>query len=306
MIPKFPEFKKLELSDKEEIEKYTKNYSLYSSDFNFTSLWVWNTNNECIISELSGNLIVRFTDYGTNELFFSFIGINDLERTAFKLIQYAKDSDISPVLRLVPEVSVAEMPATTLVVEEDRDNFDYIFSVAELASFQGLKFKEKRHLANRFLREYPEARFELIDLSDTDAQIKIASLLRTWEDNKKSEYKKYELQNEETAITRLLQTADVHKLVASSISLNNRFIGFSISEILPCQYGISHFAKADSTYDGVYEFMNMREGQYLLTHNVVLWNWEQDLGIESLRESKMGYRPINFLKKYTISLPDKH
>ena len=38
MIPEFPEFKKLELSNKEEIEKITQKFPPYS-DFNFVSMW---------------------------------------------------------------------------------------------------------------------------------------------------------------------------------------------------------------------------------------------------------------------------
>lgn len=40
MIPKFPEFKKLELSNKEEIENFTSKFPPYS-DFNFVSMWCW-------------------------------------------------------------------------------------------------------------------------------------------------------------------------------------------------------------------------------------------------------------------------
>ena len=79
-------------------------------------------------------------------------------------------------------------------------------------------------------------------------------------------------------------------------------IGFSIDELLPNQYAISHFFKADSSYRGVYDFLNEKVAENLSNRGIALWNWEQDLGIESLKISKTGYRPVDFLKKYTVSL----
>lgn len=40
MLPEFPQFKNLELSDEEEIERHTHKFLPYS-DFNFVSMWSW-------------------------------------------------------------------------------------------------------------------------------------------------------------------------------------------------------------------------------------------------------------------------
>ena len=56
----------------------------------------------------------------------------------------------------ITEESMQNLQNSNLYVEEDQDNFDYIFSVSELVALQGSKFKGKRHLAEGFLREYPD------------------------------------------------------------------------------------------------------------------------------------------------------
>lgn len=304
MIPIFPNFKKIGIEDRTSIELHTHRYQPYS-DFNFTSLWAWDTNGERMVSKLNGNLVVRFTDYKTCEPSFSFLGTNEPERTARELIHFAEASDVSPVLRFIPEESVSGLRATNLFVEEDKNNFDYIFSVSKLADLRGSKFKEKRHLAGRFLREYPDAFFELKELSDTAMREQIVSVLNRWGNKKKLDKKTYDLEHEEMAISRLLQTANDHKLIISCVFLRDVMIGFSVDEILPLQYAISHFFKVDSSYNGAYDFLNKKVSQYLATHDVALWNWEQDLGIENLGRSKMSYRPVNFLKKYRVSLAHK-
>jgi hypothetical protein len=255
-----------------------------------------------MISKLNDNLIVRLTDYETNEPSFSFLGTNEPERTARELINFAEKFGISPILRFIPEESVAGLKNSNLLVEEDKDNFDYIFSVPKLAELQGIKFKEKRNSVNKFLREHPNATFELKELSSLAVREQILSVLRRWKNKKSLDNKPFDFKNEELAIDRLLHTAKDHKLITSCVFLGDTMIGFSIDEILPFQYATSHFFKADNSFNGVYDFLNNKVAQYLATQNVTLWNWEQDLGLENLRKSKMSYNPVNFLLKYKVSL----
>ena len=171
----------------------------------------------------------------------------------------------------------------------------------------GVKFKEQRHLANRFLRENPEARFEVRELKDSQIQEQVIELFHRWKNKKKLDMKadEFEYALEEKAIARLLQTSDKHELIVSCVFLQNDLIGFSIDEILPFRYAISHFAKANIMYNGIYEFLNRETAKYLKNKNIIWWNWEQDLGIETIRKSKMNYNPVNFLKKYKVSLTCK-
>ena len=47
------------IEDKESIEKYINLYPPYS-DYNFASLWVWNTKKNILVSRLNNNLDYRF------------------------------------------------------------------------------------------------------------------------------------------------------------------------------------------------------------------------------------------------------
>jgi len=306
MIPKFPQFKNIDLLDKKDIEKFTHKFLPYS-DFDFVSMWSWDIKEEMKISNLNDNLVVRFTDYLTGEPFFSFIGINKPDDTAHELIHFAENSGVSPVLCFITEETANILNDSNFYIEEDKNNFDYIFSVPQLSNLKGLKFKEKRHSAGKFLREYPDAIFELKELNDLGVREQIVSVFHNWEKKKELDKKIYDFKHkhEEKALHRLLQTINDNNLIVSCIILNDIIIAFSIDEILSSKYAISHFFKADVSYKGIYDFLNKKLSQYLLDHNIEFWSWEQDLGIESLRRSKASYRPINFLKKYKVSLTSK-
>lgn len=296
MIPKFPEFKIVEINDKEAVEVYTHRYSPYS-DFNFTNLWAWDTGDmrdERMISELNGNLVVRFTDCDTGDFFFSFLGTNDPVDTIARLMRYAEESGVSPVLRLVPEESITGVQDPSFLIEEDRDNFDYLYSIEELALLKGNAFKRKRQSVSRFLRTYPDAQ-AFVGTLDSERK-NMAAILNVWYDQRG-----VGLYNEQRAISRLCDSARTHELLITVIRTGGSAVAFSIDAILPNTFALCYFAKADANYIGVTEFLNERIAEYLMNHHVKTWNWEQDLGIAGLHRSKMSYRPQSFLKKFTIS-----
>src|SRR5574343_1109613 len=99
MIPEFPNFKNLELSDKKSIDNFTKKHPPYS-DFNFTSMWVWNTTEEIQISILNDNLVVKFTDYLNGDHFYSFLGTNKIKETTNILLDYTEKTNNKAELRL--------------------------------------------------------------------------------------------------------------------------------------------------------------------------------------------------------------
>ncbi len=301
MIPTFPSFKKVAIEDKEAIESHTHKYVPYS-DFNFTSLLAWDTNGERMVSELNGNLVVLFTDYETYAPSLSFLGTNQTKETAKQLLQFTEALGIPPVLQYIGEDTVKSMKDVSFEVIEDIDNFDYIYSVSELAELQGSKFKSKRRQANEFFSTYPEAIYKIMPLTNTEAQEQIISVLRRWEEKKIIDKKVYDLKHEEIAIKRLLEHADKQTVMLSCVYVHNTLIGFSIDELMPFRYALSHFFKADNSYEGIFDYLNQSVAQHLLTQDIALWNMEQDLGIENLRKSKLSYRPVSFLKKYKVSI----
>lgn len=305
MIPQFPKFKKIELSDREDVEAHTKKYQPYS-DFNFTSLWAWDINNERMISELNGNLVVRFTDYQTQELFFSFLGAREVEKTVQELLSHAKDVGIPPVLRLVPEIIINEIDRPQFNIVRDFDNFDYIYLVPLLSKMYGKAYKSRRVPAGKFLQEQPSARFEIRNLSDPVIQESMTSVIRSWEKKKNLERKECEFEHEDAAIKRLFEMSLSHDMTVGAIFVGDAMRAFTIEEIVPHKYSIGHFWKTSGICTGEYDFLAQKTAQYLEDKGIVYWNWEQDLGKENLRSSKRSYRPSDFLKKYQVSLAEGH
>ncbi|MFH0773288.1 MAG: phosphatidylglycerol lysyltransferase domain-containing protein [bacterium] len=300
MIPLFPLFTKLDFSHKEDIEKLTHLFPPYS-DYNFTSLWTYDTDSSIEISLLNENLIVRFTDYMTLKPFYSFIGRNQPIKTAHSLIDHSYKTNVEHYLKLIPEdvIRLDNALIKHFQVKEDQDNHDYIISVKDITLLPEEKYKRKKYLVDRFKRKYPSYRSHLMDLSKQPVQNEILDLFFLWEE--RAGKKRTETENELIAIKRLLAYHKKLNVYALGIFHDNSLIAFNLYEVTHGVYGISAFQKADKNYTGVYALLSHEAAKHLHSLGCNLINYEQDLGIEGLRLSKSLWKPVHYLKKYIIS-----
>ena len=296
MLPQFPQFKPLELSDREDIEQITNQYPPYS-DFNFTSMWSWDVKSEMRISGLGSNLIVRFTDYTTGEPFYSFLGTHNPSETVHELLTYSKKEGLEPILRLLPEVSVNALDQNSFIIEEDRDNFDYIYLIDKLRTYDGNKLRAKRNFFNRFKKSYIYT-VQKLDYSDPHTQQQVMDLFDIWRKNKG--IKESDTLNERKAFHRLFEEASNQNILPFGMFINEQLVGMIVNELLPNDYALLHFEKADDKYIGIYSALMLENAKLLSDLRKKHLNYEQDLGLEGLRLGKRSFQPIDFLKKYTL------
>jgi hypothetical protein len=80
--------------------------------------------------------------------------------------------------------------------------------------------------------------------------------------------------------------------------VNDKPVGWCLGESLARgrMFAI-HFEKGLDEYKGIYQFINQSFAATLPRYYTHI-NREQDLGDEGLRQAKMTYRPIGFVRKY--------
>ncbi|MSU55109.1 MAG: DUF2156 domain-containing protein [Candidatus Taylorbacteria bacterium] len=297
MIPKFPRFKKLEFFDKVDVETFTRQHPPYS-DFDFMSMWCWDTKGEMEVSLLNGNLIVRFTDYLTSEPFVSFIGSHEVFDTTDKLLKFSIKEGVQPALKLLPEVSVINLDKEAFIVSEDRNHFDYIYSVEEISQYEGSGLKTHRNSLNSFLRKYRKVEAKLLDVSNKKNQQEILRLYGKWEKNNG-----FSIPNETIAINRFLKHANQFSSIAIGVYVEDELVAFNLHEKSPVDSAYINclFAKTNSEFIGINAFLMNATAKILKEHNYKYINYEQDLGIYNLRQAKNSFQPHHFLKKYTAS-----
>ena len=302
MIPEFPEFKNLELSDKEEIEDLTRPFPPYS-DFHFITIYCWDIDNNTLISMLNGNLIIKQIDCLSDEQFFSFIGVNSVPETVSKISSFLRDKKLPLIFRWMPEVTVNCLNGLKASISDDRDFFDYIYNVSDIYHSVGAKYKNYKWNISHFNRNYPQISTHVLDLTNSHVKMQLNELFKIWTEIKGSESKDCDPTSEYKALNKLLSTANHFKnLVGIGVYDKDDMIGFCINELPENDYASLLFWKANTKYSGIYQFL-MKETTYLCHKNAIPFiNFESDLGIESLRVSKLRNHPAFFLKKYKIEI----
>ena len=299
MIPEFPNFKKLELTDKKDVEKITSEFPPYS-DFNFVSMWIWDISNEMTISQLNKNLVVIFNDYVTGKPFVSFIGKNKISETTSELIKFSEKNYKTPHLKLISEEMVKPLTEKGFVVTPDKNSHDYVYSISHMADMDKWPQNTSGKKIRRFVKSCKDYTVKVSSIEEV-SQEEHKDMFKRWAKNK-SIANHFEL-NEYKAFEKLLQIKEKNVKIIS-LYIKDILVGFTAYETLPEGYAISHFAKADTKLDSAaYDMLNWEEAKILKTEKIKYYNWEQDLGIQGLRHSKIKYKPGFLLKQFIVSNP---
>jgi uncharacterized protein len=303
MIPQFPDFKKLELSDREEVKAFTSHYAGYS-DFNFTSMWCWTGKNELELSRFQNNLIVKFCDYIYGKEFYSYLGKDNVSELAKKLLDHSLSKGLEPILKLVPEDAIAGLDRAIFKIEESLDNFDYILDINALIEMKGQKLHNHAGFKRRFSETHGDfIQSQVFNSCGGEYLVELTQLAELWIKNKIRESKEVTPEPEIVALKRICELEDsIDDFKILTVSHDNKIIAFTIDELLEGEYAIRHFMKADTSYKGIYSYLVSESAQMLTLSGKKYLNIEQDLGLDNLRQAKKSYRPIAYLKKYTVAL----
>ncbi len=293
-LPEFPEFRPIKFEVKDSIERVTHRLPPYS-DFNFNSLHSWNVDGKSSASLLNDNLVISMADYQAEDTINSIIGTNNTNETVFVLLDYLEQNGHDPVLRLVAETVVSQLDGDIYDIQEDRDSFDYIYNMEDMSNLSGKKFKSKRRSAQK-CRD--SNRVEVVTYNKSERiENGVFSVVAKWK-----LFKTSVPQDELDAITRMLKRFNEQdSVIITGVYFDDELAGFSIDEKLPDNYVQSHYSKTLPFYNGISEYLNQELAKKLHSEGYEHWNWEQDLGIEGLRAMKEGYKPVRFLKKYSVT-----
>lgn len=302
-IPTFPEFKALEIGDQFEIEQWVKGFPPYS-DFNFVSLWSWNTSGEFELSWLNDNLVVLFNDYCNGERFFSFLGTNTPDDTADALLDLAGRWGIARELRLLPaETARLLSPRRGLHLRPVPEHDDYILSTAAWSTLAGGEFRNKRNEISKLERVHsPVCR--QIDLGDPSVQQAIDDVYGRWLVQRERAGLP-ETTSESLAVRRVFSLDRPGDLLGFGLFVDGEIVAYSINERLGRGYAMGHHWKADTAFPGAYPYLLRETCRTLVREGVMFLNIQQDLGEPGLATAKRLYRPARRLHKFQLAV-DEH
>ncbi len=295
-------FKKLCIDDKNIIDKYICPYKFLSCEYSFTSLYIWKDACDIQYAIYKQTLILKKRDFEGNYHFMQPLGYSkeDLGEIIEKLKEYREENSMKYLFKdleenFIEEFNVLLNEKNDFYIEEDRDNFDYLYEAKKLMTLSGKKLHSKKNHYNAFTKSY---NYEVVEINAEKVINDVIGAAQKWYEE--TDEKDIKLYYELLAIKDIINNMDLLNLKGVAVYVDGKVAAFSIGESLNEKLAVIHIEKGDKNINGIYSFI----AKTLIDkcfNNAEIINREQDMGIDGLRKSKMSYYPLKLEKKFILS-----
>ena len=298
------EFQALQKEHKPLLDSYFRSEYYENSHFNFTNLFMWREPYQVKWAEDDGILFMTSEWEGELLALQPFCRADRYAEAIGKFIAYFQGVG-KPLVFMGIEKRFADAlsayEGASFAIEEDRDNWDYVYLAEKLVTLSGRKLHSKKNHLNAFLKLYPEAEY----LPITDEIITACKIeLNNWY--------KLRLQDEvddpfigweRKAILEVLNDFDYFGLKGGAIRLDNRIVAFTFGEPLNTDTAVIHVEKADPDVRGAYPAINQGFVEHAWSDMTYI-NREEDMGHEGLRKAKESYKPEKMIEKFNARMKE--
>lgn len=288
------DFRPLRLEDLADYRRRLAAVSQAASDYSFVNLYGWGGEYELEVAFAEDLVWIRQSR--PQPRFWAPVG--DWAAADWERLLAARPR--GTVFTRVPEALLHLWQAARpggLAVAEERGNWDYLYRVADLATLPGNRYHKKKNLLNQFVRD-TDFRYQAFDAGLIDQALALQDDWCSWRDCEAVDV----LAAENTAIQRTFAAWQaLPGLMGGAILVEGIIVAYTIAEPLTEDTLVIHFEKGCPAHKGVYQAINQ---MFLASvpERFTLVNREQDLGDEGLRKAKLSYHPVEFLKKYRVTL----
>ncbi len=279
-IPEYPQNAELSLEHRFLLHPLFQKLQDGISEFTFANLYLFRNTHHYRVSSLNDDL-----------LFFSG---NDEGRSFFMLpfdlpqpLLLAELFTQFDMLKCATQSQANELIALGYNVSEDRDNYDYLYLRSDLTDLGGRKFHKKRNLIKAFLKDNVYVGKPLLEEYINDALI----VLENWKQNRQD-------LGDYASAKEALEKAEELQLCGGIYYVDDEPVAYSLGEENRCGTSfVIHFEKAVADYKGLWQFVNQAFAS-ILPEKYDTINREQDLGSDGIRQAKLSYKPVGFVKKF--------
>lgn len=287
VIPQYPEWVPISLALREALHPQLSMNPDGVSEYTFAGLYLFRNSYRYRISQISDTLPAISGISDGKRFFMLPCGLPEDEKIRESL--FSEHDYLKGLSEPNTDLVRIQLENAGYAIEEDRDNFDYLYERNDLACLPGKPYHKKRNHVNAFINNYSYDEQPITKRNVDDA----LNVLEEWHRDHpgKSDYE---------AAREALELWQELDLKGYLVYVDDKPAAYTLGE--PLAQGRSfvvHFEKAVGTYRGIYQFIN-RAFACILPQHYLHINREQDLGDEGLRQSKMTYRPSGFVKKYKV------
>jgi hypothetical protein len=294
----FPDFKPIELDDRKIFEPVFSHYQPQTTEWTFTNFFIWRNHYHFQWTRY-GELLMFLCNPPDQEPYFLMpMGPPPRIAAARSMLEWlAREGKASaPSIQKADARFAEEARADgSLLIEPQRDHFDYVYASSDLIALAGRRFHSKKNFLNRFEKQHPQMQY--LPLAE-DLIPECIRVLDRWCLNRDCGQNPV-LQAEYDAVRQAFIHYHSLDLTGGTILLEGQVEAFTLGGRLNAETAVIHIEKADPDISGLFAVINQRFVREQWSS--VPWiNREQDLGEENLRKAKLSYQPARFAEKSKI------
>jgi hypothetical protein len=278
----------LKLEHKDILYDNLKSVDTKISEYSFSNLYLFRSRHKYKLLENNSNYILGTTFDNIEYIMPTF----DLNATGpDEICKLAKD--LKKIIFPVDEKWLELFKKYNIKVSSNEADRDYIYTLEKMCTYKGRKLHKKRNLLKQFIQSYSHTVKPLIAEEIDNAKI----ILDEWLNDSGMDI----IETDYWPCLEALNLLDALTLCGIIYYVDNKPAGFILGEEIHEDTFAIHFAKAAKEYKGIYQFMYNNFAK-VLPKKYRFLNFEQDLGMISLKITKSSYIPDLLLEKYRISL----
>lgn len=277
----------LSLGHKDLLHARLRGINTWISEYSFPNLYLFRKNHRYRVIR-DQELLISGITYDGVEYIMPTCDVRSMDARLLKDI-VARFGCMYPV----PEEWLEAFPEDTYRRSFSDSDTDYVHHLEKLKTYSGKRLHDKKNLLNQFMKKY---RHEALPLT-ADRLPDAMTILEAWqrdvpEDPGGTDYH---------ACREAIELYDELILCGGIYYVEDAPAGFIIGEELHDQVFALHFAKGIRGIKGLYQFMFSNFAS-IMPSKYCCFNFEQDMGKESLRQAKATYEPEHMIRKYRLTL----
>ena len=289
------DFQRLHLRQREDYEKILFSVPSRGCEYSFANLYLWGSQQAAFLH----GCVAFFSHFSGRSVYPYPIGNGDKRAVLELILQDAKERGIPCRITNVLEEDRKELESWfpgKFLFHTNRDSFDYLYAVQDLAELKGRKFQKKRNHVNRFLAEHPNYRVEPLNCQTLGPA---QCMVNDWYTKRIQEDPHGDYLLENLAMARAFRVYEGLGMESLVLLDGDEVLGVTMGSRLSDNTFDIHFEKAREDVEGAYAAINREFARYLGMKypDLVYLDREDDLGLEGLRKAKLSYNPAVLLEK---------
>ena len=283
-------FHPLKLSDREAMQAVTLPSGRRNCNYNFANLVGWKFLFGTEVCVLENAVVLRYTFDGQRaymvctsealspELIEALFDDSNGDLTLIGL----EDSQVSQFSNLKPQISI--------ISEPDRDQYDYIYRRADLATLHGRHLDAKRNHIHRFRAEHPDFEYRPLTPELFDECRRLTEIWQVEKNVNVNDNGNETIDAEHRVMETIFSNWDALGMIGGSIFVDGCMVAFTYGAAVTAETFDVCVEKADRHVEGAFAIINQQFAEHLPEQYIYL-NREEDMGIPGLRQAKLSYHP---------------